>query len=121
MNDAITFTKNIRVGLFGGEGFILGRLHGSGRAFAHADGTVVKKDLACGRLLVDTGGMVGITRAGNLKSTIFGRDGLFLADLGTSSATGRSARTKDRSRAAWATSSCEAGGRILHGLAGCFP
>jgi uncharacterized protein (TIGR00266 family) len=85
----ITFTKNIGVGLFGGEGFILERLRGSSRVFVHAGGTVVKKDLAGGRLLVDTGCLVGfttgisydITQAGNLKSMIFGGEGLFLADL----------------------------------------
>ena len=85
----ITFTKNIGVGLFGGEGFILERLRGSGRVFVHAGGTVVKKELAGGRLLVDTGCLVGftqgisydITQAGNLKSMLFGGEGLFLADL----------------------------------------
>ena len=85
----ITFTKNIGVGLFGGEGFILERLRGSGRVFVHAGGTVVKKDLAGGKLLVDTGCLVGftqgisydITQAGNLKSMIFGGEGLFLAHL----------------------------------------
>ncbi len=85
----ITFTKNIGVGLFGGEGFILERLSGSGRVFVHAGGTVVKRELAGGRLLVDTGCLVGftqgisydITQAGNLKSMIFGGEGLLLADL----------------------------------------
>ena len=85
----IAFTKNIGVGLFGGEGFILERLRGTGRVFVHAGGTIVKKDLSAGRLLVDTGCLVGftqgisydITQAGNLKSMIFGGEGLFLADL----------------------------------------
>jgi uncharacterized protein (TIGR00266 family) len=85
----ITFTKNIGVGLFGGEGFILERLRGSGRAFVHAGGTIVEKQLSGGRILVDTGCLVGFTRgisyditqAGNLKSMIFGGEGLFLADL----------------------------------------
>ncbi len=85
----ITFTKNLGVGLFGGEGFILERLRGSGRVFVHAGGTIVKKDLSGGRLLVDTGCLVGFTQgisydisqAGNLKSMIFGGEGLFLADL----------------------------------------
>jgi uncharacterized protein (AIM24 family) len=36
---------------------------------------------AGGRLLVDTGCLVGFTQAGNLKSMIFGGEGLFLADL----------------------------------------
>lgn len=85
----ITFTKNIGVGLFGGEGFILERLRGNGRAFVHAGGTIVEKRLTGGRLLVDTGCLVGFTQgisydirqAGNLKSMIFGGEGLFLADL----------------------------------------
>ncbi len=85
----ITFTKKLGVGLFGGEGFILERLRGGGRAFVHAGGTIVEKRLSGGRLLVDTGCLVGftpgisydITQAGNLKSMIFGGEGLFLADL----------------------------------------
>jgi uncharacterized protein (TIGR00266 family) len=85
----ITFTRNIGVGLFGGEGFILERLSGRGRAFVHAGGTVVSKELSGGRLLVDTGCLVGFTagisydiiQAGNLKSVLFGGEGLFLANL----------------------------------------
>ena len=85
----ITFTKNIGVGLFGGEGFILERLRGQGKAFLHAGGTVVRKELAGSRLFVDTGCLVGFTRgisyditqAGNLKSMFFGGEGLFLAAL----------------------------------------
>jgi len=85
----ITFTRNLGAGLFGGEGFILQRLRGSGKAFLHAGGTVVRKDLNRGRLLVDAGCLVGfttgidydITQAGNLRSMLFGGEGLFLASL----------------------------------------
>jgi uncharacterized protein (TIGR00266 family) len=85
----ITFNKRFGSGLFGGEGFILQKLSGDGRAFLHAGGTVVKKELNYEKLLVDTGCLVGFTRgidysierAGNLKSMLFGGEGLFLATL----------------------------------------
>lgn len=85
----ITFNKRFGSGLFGGEGFILQKLSGDGRAFVHAGGTVVKKELNNEKLKVDTGCLVGFTagidynieRAGKLKSMIFGGEGLFLATL----------------------------------------
>jgi len=85
----ITFNKRFGSGLFGGEGFILQKLSGDGRAFVHAGGTVVKKELNNELLKVDTGCLVGFTagidynieRAGNLKSMFFGGEGLFLATL----------------------------------------
>jgi uncharacterized protein (TIGR00266 family) len=85
----IAFTRRLGAGLLGGEGFILQRLRGDGRAFIHVGGTVVKKELAGGKLLVDTGCLAGfgtgidydIEQAGNLKSMFFGGEGLFLARL----------------------------------------
>jgi uncharacterized protein (AIM24 family) len=58
-------------------------------AFLHAGGTVVEKRLENDRILVDTGCLVAfetsidynIQQAGNLKSMIFGGEGLFLATL----------------------------------------
>ncbi|MCI5044763.1 MAG: TIGR00266 family protein [Aquisalinus sp.] len=86
---SIAFNKKFGAGLFGGEGFILQRLQGDGMAFVHAGGTVVKKELKGETLRVDTGCLVAfaptidydIERAGNLKSMIFGGEGLFLATL----------------------------------------
>jgi len=86
----IAFTRNLAAGLLGGEGFILERLRGQGTAFVHAGGTVVRKELTGGSLLVDTGCLVGFTsgisydiaQAGGLKSMLFGGEGLFLASLG---------------------------------------
>jgi len=86
---SITFTKKFGSGLFGGEGFILQRLRGDGRAFLHAGGTIVKKELHNEIIRIDTGCIVAfspgldysIERAGNLKSMIFGGEGLFLATL----------------------------------------
>ena len=85
----IAFHKRIGAGFFGGEGFILQRLEGNGRAFLHAGGTIVKKELRGETLRVDTGCLVAFTdgidydiqRAGNLKSMVFGGEGLFLATL----------------------------------------
>ncbi len=86
----IAFQKKLGVGFFGGEGFILQRLRGDGKAFVHIGGTVIKRDLKPGETLrVDTGCVAAFTsdveydieRAGNLKSMVFGGEGLFLATL----------------------------------------
>ena len=85
----IAFNKKLGVGLFGGEGFILQRLRGDGLAFFHVGGTVVKRELKGETLRVDTGCLAAMTpgieydiqRAGNLKSMIFGGEGMFLATL----------------------------------------
>jgi len=86
----IAFQKKIGVGLFGGEGFIMQRLVGDGLAFLHAGGTIVKKELGAGEMLkLDTGCLVAMTPGinydvefvGNIKSAIFGGEGLFLATL----------------------------------------
>ena len=86
----IAFQKKIGVGLFGGEGFIMQRLIGDGLAFLHAGGTIIKKDLQAGEVLkLDTGCLVAMTKTinydiemqRNIKSAIFGGEGLFLATL----------------------------------------
>ena len=85
----IAFHKRIGAGFFGGEGFILQRLEGNCLAFLHSGGTIVKKELRGETLRVDTGCLVAFTdgidydiqRAGNLKSMVFGGEGLFLATL----------------------------------------
>lgn len=85
----IAFNKKLGAGLFGGEGFILQHLKGDGLVFVHAGGTVIEKRLDGNKLMVDTGCIVAfentisydIQRAGNLKSMIFGGEGIFLATL----------------------------------------
>jgi len=85
----ITFTQRLGTGFFGGEGFILETLQGDGMAFIHAGGTIIEKKLQGQTIRVDTGCIVGFTdgieysieRAGNLKSMVFGGEGLFLATL----------------------------------------
>jgi len=83
------FSKNIGAGFFGGEGFILQKLEGDGKAFVHAGGTVIEHELKGDSIRVDTGCVVGfessidfnVQRAGNLKSMFLGGEGLFLATL----------------------------------------
>ncbi|MDP4292267.1 MAG: TIGR00266 family protein [Bacteroidota bacterium] len=86
----VAFTKKIGAGLFGGEGFILQRLSGNGRAFIHAGGTIIKKELRPNESLrVDTGCLVAfaptvdydIQFIGGFKNALFGGEGLFLAKL----------------------------------------
>lgn len=85
----ITFNRRFGAGLFGGEGFILQRLEGTGKAFLHAGGTIVKRDLNNELIKVDTGCLVGFTgeidynieMVKGLKSMFFGGEGLFLATL----------------------------------------
>ena len=86
----IAFTKKLRAGIFGGEGFILERLSGTGTAFIHACGDFIEMELASGEVVkVDTGSVVGfdasvgydIALAGNVKSMLFGGEGIFLTTL----------------------------------------
>jgi uncharacterized protein (TIGR00266 family) len=85
----IAFNQKLGAGFFGGEGFILQRLRGDGLAFIHAGGTIIRRELKGEMLRVDTGCLVAMTsgiqydiqRAGNLKSMVFGGEGLFLATL----------------------------------------
>ena len=86
----IAFSKRLGPGLFGGEGFILQRLSGYGRAFIHAGGTIVERHLAAGETLrVDTGCLVAMSPnvdydikfVGGFKNALFGGEGLFFATL----------------------------------------
>ncbi len=85
----ITFNRKLGSGLVGGEGFILQKLEGDGKAFVHAGGTVIEKTLNNETLRVDTGCVVAfepqidfdVQTAGGLKSMIFGGEGIFLATL----------------------------------------
>jgi len=86
---SIAFQRKLGTGFFGGEGFILQRMTGDGNVFIHAGGTIVEKRLNGNRLRVDTGCIVAfestidydIQRSGNLKSMVFGGEGLFVATL----------------------------------------
>ena len=84
------FTKKISSGFFGGEGFILQQLKGSGMAFLEVDGDVVEKTLAPGEVMkVDTGNVFAfeptvsyeIETIKGVKNMLFGGEGLFLTRL----------------------------------------
>ena len=83
---SIHFNKKLGTGLFGGEGFIMQRLSGTGMAFAEIDGDLVEYELKAGeQLLVDTGNVAGFTtdvkmeirEVPGLKNKLLGGEGLF--------------------------------------------
>jgi uncharacterized protein (AIM24 family) len=84
----LAFKKRLRAGMFGGEGFIMQRLTGSGTVFIHASGTLEKVQLRAGETLkVDTGCLAALQKTvnydvkyvGSLKTSVLGGEGLFLA------------------------------------------
>jgi uncharacterized protein (TIGR00266 family) len=87
---SIAFTRRLGAGFFGGEGFILQRLSGSGQVFIHSGGGILPFDLAHGETLrVDTGCLVAMTESvtydvqmiKGVKNWLFGGEGLFFACL----------------------------------------
>ena len=86
---SVTLNRKIGSGLLGGEGFILQKLEGDGRAFIHAGGTVIERQMNNETLRIDTGCVVAyepsldfdIEASGSLKSMVFGGEGLFLATI----------------------------------------
>ena len=82
------FRKKLGAGLFGGEGFILQKVTGPGRAFVELGGEITEYELQPGQALkVDTGhlGMYeptvnfDIETVPGIKNILFGGEGLFLA------------------------------------------
>ncbi len=90
VNLNVTLTKKLSAGLFGGEGFILEEISGSGMAFLEIDGDKVVKELAPGEVIkVDTGNVVAFERGmqyeietvKGIKNIFLGGEGLFLTRL----------------------------------------
>jgi uncharacterized protein (TIGR00266 family) len=89
----IAFQRKLGVGFFGGEGFILQRIHsseGDGLVLLHAGGSVLQRRLEPGEVLrVDTGCLVAFERTveysiqwvKGIKNKLFGGEGLFYAAL----------------------------------------
>ena len=80
------FQKKFGAGLFGGEGFIMQKLSGSGMAFIEIDGSAVRYNLEAGQqLIVDTGHVVlmsssckmDVQTVKGVKNVLFGGEGLF--------------------------------------------
>lgn len=86
---SIQFAKRFGTGFFGGEGFILQKLSGDGKAFVHACGGICLKKLTNETLRVDAGSIVAFTKGidydiemvKGLKSMLFSGEGMFLASL----------------------------------------
>ena len=83
---SIHFQKKFGSGFFGGEGFIMQKLSGSGTAFLEIDGSVVEYRLEKGQqMLIDTGYLammdetvtMEIQQIKGVKNVLFGGEGLF--------------------------------------------
>ena len=83
---SVFFQKKMGAGFFGGEGFIMQKLSGTGMAFAEVDGELVEYQLARGQqIIVDTGNVLGfeptvsidIRQVSGAKNVLFGGEGLF--------------------------------------------
>lgn len=83
---SVFFQKKFGTGLFGGEGFIMQKLSGSGTAFLEIDGSTVEYDLERGQsMIVDTGYLaamddtctIEVVSVPGVKNKLFGGEGLF--------------------------------------------
>ena len=83
---SIFFQKKASAGFFGGEGFIMQRLSGSGTAFIEIDGYAVEYNLQAGQsMVVDTGYLaamdatcsIEVVSVPGVKNMLFGGEGIF--------------------------------------------
>ncbi len=83
---SVHFQKRMAAGFFGGEGFIMQRISGSGIAFLEIDGSAVEYDLQAGqRMIVDTGNLamcdatcsIDVQSVKGAKNIFFGGEGIF--------------------------------------------
>lgn len=86
VSSEVFFQRKIGAGLFGGEGFIMLKLYGEGKAFLEVDGSIHHYDLKPGeKIIIDTGHLVAmdttcsldVEKAGDLKSMFLGGEGFF--------------------------------------------
>jgi uncharacterized protein (TIGR00266 family) len=86
----IAFIVKLQAGLFGGDGFILQRMTGTGAAFLHCCGDIIEMNLKEDEMVkVQTGLVVGfdnsviydIALAGGITTALFGGEGLFVTTL----------------------------------------
>ncbi len=83
---SIHFQKKLGAGFFGGEGFIMQKVSGSGIAFIEIDGSATEYYLAPGQqMIVDTGYLamadagvsIDVQTVKGVKNVLFGGEGLF--------------------------------------------
>lgn len=86
INLEVSFKKKLGAGFFGGEGFIMQKISGTGTAFLEIDGSVIKKTLQAGeKLIIDTGSLAAMSATCTIdvqmvkgaKNLLFGGEGLF--------------------------------------------
>ncbi len=87
---SLGFQQSLGAGIFGGDGFLLQHVAGTGTAWIELSGELIVKDLQPGETLLVHPGHVGafqsrvsfqITTVPGIKNMIFGGDGIFLATL----------------------------------------
>jgi uncharacterized protein (AIM24 family) len=90
ISPSVGFQQSFRGGMFGGEGFLLQRLEGQGRAWIELSGEVTNYELPPGHTLLVHPGHVGmfegsvqftITPMRGIHNALFGGDGLHLVAL----------------------------------------
>ncbi len=83
---SVQFQKKVAAGFFGGEGFIMQKLSGRGKAFVEIDGAAIEYQLAAGeKMIVDTGYLammdatcdMNVETVSGAKNIFFGGEGLF--------------------------------------------
>lgn len=83
---SVFFQKKIGAGFFGGEGFIMQKISGNGKAFIEIDGHTVEYNLGVGEsMVVDTGYLaamsatcsIDIATVPGVKNMLFGGEGIF--------------------------------------------
>lgn len=86
----VEFTKKLSTGFFGGEGFVLQSLTGSGDVFVKAGGTLIRRELDEGEVLrISSGTLVAFSNGVEFdiqmmqgyKNALFGGEGLFVTTL----------------------------------------
>lgn len=90
VTSTVAFQQSFRGGLWGGEGFILQRLEGEGRAWVELSGELTTYTLEAGQTLLVHPGHIGmfqaqvqfsITQVPGIASKLFGADGFHLVAL----------------------------------------
>jgi uncharacterized protein (TIGR00266 family) len=83
---SVFFNPKVSGGFFGGEGFIMQKLSGHGKAFVEIDGSIVQYELQEGQqMVVDTGNLamcdasvqISAQTVKGLKNKMFGGEGFF--------------------------------------------
>lgn len=86
----IAFQKRLSAGFFGGEGFIMQKLSGTGKAWVEMDGEFIVKELQKGeKIRMETGSLgmfedgmkMNIQLVKGFKNIFFGSEGLFLTTI----------------------------------------